>query len=605
MTSSHWTASLRRRLTPSGADIRSDDFAAAREAVLKKFVHDQFSLKVVNDFTLHLLFSFLIIYEIEHLTGAFLGYLYIAQAVPVVMHAAIALLYFKIPESRLSVEKYQLISDLIFLWIILFHIYAFVAYFEKLPTSLIFLYFYGLTAAVFGAIDQRPLSIVAPIVFPLIVTMPAATVFIWYGDDYLRIFGVCIAVFYFYYVFGSIDARSLFVETVLGRIRQDRTNRQLEQANADLERARREVQESLASRTRFFAAVSHDLRQPLHALGLLSEVLKSADAADFRADLAPKIAASLRGVEGLLAEMLDLSRLDARQVTPEIRAVRVAELFDEAESVWSEAAERIGVELRVAPTSLWIRTDPSLFTRVLGNFVANALEHASGGGKILVGLRRRGAVARVVVYDRGPGVPAAERERIFEEFVAREGRRASGQRGLGLGLAIARRVAALLDHPIGCDSEVGRGSAFWIEAPLAAPVAAPARLATGLDGLRLLIIEDDETAAAAMRRLLESWGCVAAVAESGSDALAQAVGFDPAIVIADYELGDGPNGLDAVREIRRALGRDVPAALVTGSASELGEERRAGDPPVLLKPVKPAQLRALVAALRDRPAASG
>jgi CheY-like chemotaxis protein len=296
----------------------------------------------------------------------------------------------------------------------------------------------------------------------------------------------------------------------------------------------------------------------------------------------------------------------------------LAPLFARLEREFAPLAAARGLRLGIVRTGLWVDSDPVLLERVLANFVSNAVRHTARGGAVL-GARRRGARVAVEVRDTGAGIPVAERERIFEAFYQIRPVARDAGRGMGLGLAIIRRLAALLEHPIEFDSTPGQGSRFAVVVPRAAARAAssPERephAATGsLAGALIAVVDDESAIVDAMRFWFAQWG--AHVCGGGSAAAVLAVlgelGRYPDLIVADYRLAGDALGTDAVARLRAELGKSIPAVLISGDASaEAFAAMRSTAPDVLLKPVLPDELRLLAERLlagaepdRSRPAA--
>jgi Na+/proline symporter/signal transduction histidine kinase len=377
---------------------------------------------------------------------------------------------------------------------------------------------------------------------------------------------------------------------------------ELERLNRELARAKTAAEDANLSKTRFLAAAGHDLLQPLNAARLYASSLveTSADApAQERADLVRNIDASLEAVEEILGALLDISRLDAGAMKPEIGDVSLADMFRQLEIEFAPMARAKGLKLSFVATRRAVRSDRRLLRRLLQNFVSNAVKYTPRG-RVLVGVRRKGERVRVEVWDTGQGVPASQQAAIFEEF-HRLDQGAKVARGLGLGLSIVERLGRVLGHPIDLKSEPGRGSMFAVSAPLSRATAAaaedaaaePAAPADPLNGLRVLAIDNEPRVLEGMRILLGKWGCRVATASGLAEALAR---LDPApdIVIADYHLDDG-DGLAAIAAVRQRLGVAIPAVLATADRSvEVGAACAAAQVALLNKPVKPAPLRALL-----------
>jgi Na+/proline symporter/CheY-like chemotaxis protein/signal transduction histidine kinase len=384
---------------------------------------------------------------------------------------------------------------------------------------------------------------------------------------------------------------------------------------AELEASRAEAEAANLGKTRFIAAASHDLLQPLHAARLFTAAMMDRDPGN---DLGAKIDSSLGAVESLLDALLDISKLDAGAFKPETRSFALQPIFDSLATAFAAVAARHDIQLVVVPTRASVTTDPAFLRRILQNLLSNALRYGRAEGRpqrVLLGCRREGEHLRIEVKDNGPGIAADKQDVIFEEFVRLqpEVEVAREERGLGLGLAIVERVARMLDLPVRIASAPGRGSTFSVlvlRAPLveAVPVAAAPPPAPALEAESFVLCIDDEARVReAMATLLGGWGCKVVVASCEAEALERiaAAGRLPDLVLADLHLddrGEGkPDGLAMVEALRRRWGRPVPAALVTADREPMLRLRaRAQQVELLHKPVKPAALRALLR-LRDRP----
>jgi CheY-like chemotaxis protein/two-component sensor histidine kinase len=326
-----------------------------------------------------------------------------------------------------------------------------------------------------------------------------------------------------------------------------------------------------------------------------------------------KIDHGLGSVEVLLDALLDISKLDAGAVRPEIRPVALSSLFDSLATSFGPLAARRGVTLKVVPTTATISTDPALLRRVLQNFVANAIRYADPDcedRRVIVGCRRQGSEIRIAVCDNGPGIPADKQQVIFQEFARLERGGDAAERGLGLGLAIVDRIGRMLNNPIKLDSRQGHGSVFSITVPRAVaepaqPLEAatvPAFVAGSLSGSFVLCIENEAGVREAMTTLLDGWSCKVAAVDSipAARQAVAAVGRSPDIILADFHLDDdSPDGLEAIAQLRRDWGQRIPAILITADRSQEMRSRAAEmGVDVLNKPVKPAALRALISQRR-------
>ena len=376
---------------------------------------------------------------------------------------------------------------------------------------------------------------------------------------------------------------------------------ELTRLNTELERAKAEADEANVSKTRFLAAASHDILQPLNAARLYVTSLSERQRAGDNGDLVQNIDASLEAVEEIFAALLDISRLDTGAMKPEMSDFRIDELLHRLEVEFAPLAREKGLALRFAPSTQAVHSDRRLLRRLLQNLISNAIKYTPSGG-VLVGCRRRGSLLRIEVYDTGIGIPYAKRRAVFKEF-HRLDHGARVARGVGLGLSIVERIGRVLDCEVALKSKFGRGSRFSVTIPLAsaavdkAVLPGIARSAAGsLAGTTVLCIDNEPSILDGMRVLLGGWGCRVLTATDLTTALAAIAGsgLEPDGLLVDYHLDDG-NGVGAITELRRRYGGDLPAILVTADRSELvREEARAAGVQLLNKPVKPAALRALL-----------
>jgi len=388
--------------------------------------------------------------------------------------------------------------------------------------------------------------------------------------------------------------------------------RQLREIYADLEQRvaerTRDLNFANQAKSRFLAAASHDLRQPMHALALFVGQLETSRTPAERAALTKRIEQAVGSLSELLDQLLDLSKLDAGAVQATQQAFLIDDTLAAIETEFAPLARAKGIELRLRSTRASLRSDPVFVHRILLNLVANAIRYTRRGG-VLVGCRRRGGKLRIAVWDTGCGIPDERRDDVFREFVQLDSldqRHASGPGGLGLGLAIVTRLADLLGTRIELHSTVGRGSMFAFELPLAAqgetrPQTSAAPLSiTSLRGVFVLVVDDEEAVRTGTCGLLESWGCLTLAAAGSDDAIAQLSAHDrpPELIVCDYRLEAGANGVDALLCIRRAVQDDVPAIILTaGTTAAALSAAQAIGVPLLQKPVSPVKLRALLAQL--------
>jgi Na+/proline symporter/signal transduction histidine kinase/ActR/RegA family two-component response regulator len=394
-------------------------------------------------------------------------------------------------------------------------------------------------------------------------------------------------------------------ETLEQRVEQ--RTAELSEALVATAQARRAAETANISKTRFLAAASHDLLQPLNAARLFTSALRQHPGLDAEASgLAERIDASFRAAEDLLDALLDVSRLDAGSYHPEVGGFALGELFDSLRAQFAVVAEQRGLHLRVVPTALAVRSDPQLLRRILQNFLSNALRYTSKGS-VLLGARRVGAdEVRIEVWDSGPGIAAEQRARIFDEFQRLDQPSPWGEKGLGLGLSICDRLAGILGHRLDLHSRVEHGSCFAVTVPRneAVPARRQRVQRAGPDKqlpLTVLCLDNDAAILDGMRALLSRWGVDCRLALDVEQARAELARGPVDLVLADYHLADGVDGLQALQQLRGVLGELPPVAMITADgSSELKQKARALGYPVLHKPVRPAALRALLTALLRR-----
>ena len=378
---------------------------------------------------------------------------------------------------------------------------------------------------------------------------------------------------------------------------------ELQRLNAELERAKNEADAANLSKTRFLAAASHDILQPLNAARLyassLSEGVNQIDP-DERKNLARNVDVSLEAVEEIIGALLDISRLDAGATRPEISNVPIADLMRTLEIEFAALARAKGLKLVFVPTRLAVRTDRRLMRRLLQNLISNALKYTIEG-RVLVGCRRVSGAARIEVWDTGLGIPPEHERAVFAEF-KRLDQGARVARGLGLGLSIVERLGRVLEHAVGLRSRPGKGSVFSVTAPLGraalqsrAEPNAPEPVAAGepLEGLKVLAIDNEPRALQGLSGLLSRWGCLVSTAHGLDEAMAALETFGaPDVIIADYHLDSG-DGVAAIRAVRERFSRSISAILATADRSpEVRDEAAREDAVVMNKPLKPAPLRA-------------
>ncbi len=370
-------------------------------------------------------------------------------------------------------------------------------------------------------------------------------------------------------------------------------------AEARLREAKREAELANLSKTKFLAAVSHDLLQPLNAARLFtSALLEQPTAAS--GGLIRNISNSLEDVENLLGTLVDISKLDAGVIKPDIAPFAVSELLENLAAEFNQIAGSEQLQLDFIPCSALVRSDIQLLARILRNLLTNAIRYTPQG-RVMLGCRRRRQSLSIEVWDTGVGIPEDKLEEVFHEFKRGEGVRPQQDRGLGLGLAIVEKIARILGHRIQVSSVPGRGSKFAIEVPLAkrAPKASVEPSATDqllerLKGARVWVLDNDTAICAGMRTLLEGWGCHVVTALSEQDLAGQVDNFhaDADLIIADYHLDNGCNGIDVVETVNARRASPLPALMITANYSnELKQQVRELGHMLMHKPVRPMKLK--------------
>jgi CheY-like chemotaxis protein len=375
---------------------------------------------------------------------------------------------------------------------------------------------------------------------------------------------------------------------------------------AAAEKARQAAESASLAKSQFLAAASHDLRQPLYALSLFSASLGALKLDTDGRKVVDNIQVSVAAMESLFVGLLDVSRLDAGVVKPQLAPVSVDALFDRLSQYFHPIAVERGLDLRFRCDGEWVTSDVVLLEQVLSNLVSNALR-CTRKGAVLVAARKRGSDVRFEVWDTGIGIGEADLKRIFEEFVQLDNPERDRRKGLGLGLSIAQRSSALIGGTVTVASRLGRGSRFAVTQPLTGPPASlPAVEANATSGsprlvassgLPVLIVEDDRDVRTALGDLLTRWGVRFDIAVDADDALSRlATGAPYGLVLADYRLPGSLNGLELIAVVAQRHPAPLPAcALITGDFDPalIGAAQARGVP-LFHKPLRPATLRGLL-----------
>ncbi len=394
------------------------------------------------------------------------------------------------------------------------------------------------------------------------------------------------------------------------KVRLDQLTAQLRAEKAAAEAARQEAEVANRAKTQFFAAASHDLRQPLHAMGLFAEALRQRSHDEEVSQLVASINGSVDALEGLFSELLDITRIDTGgvDVTPE--HFNVGDIFRKLRLHFEPVAFEKGLSLRFRGAQHNLYADPVLVERILRNLVSNAIRYTNDG-TVLVSCRRRNGHLLLQVWDTGVGIREREQEHIFEEFYQvpySESLTPQQRKGLGLGLAIVKRLAGLMQAPLQLRSVAGRGSVFSLQLPpgkaprARAPSDVRGKLPIGLtlDHRFIVVVEDEPAVRGGLEVLLRGWGARIASFETAQESRAWAQNADPAsecpdLLIVDYRLEQGHTGIEVIQAMRARFGAAMPAIMVTGSTmTQHDGEAAEHDFHLLIKPVVPNKLRAMI-----------
>jgi two-component system CheB/CheR fusion protein len=391
---------------------------------------------------------------------------------------------------------------------------------------------------------------------------------------------------------------------------------QTKAATRALEAAKLEAERANLAKSRFLAAASHDLRQPLQSLTLLTGLLGAAVNGVRETDLLRRFEQTLYAMSGMLDALLNINQIEAGVIKPQVSAIALDTVFDRLRNEFTFIAQARNLHLTIMPTSIVVTSDPHLLDQMLRNLLGNAIKYTPHG-KVLIGCRRHGKDVRIEVWDTGIGIRADQLHAIFEEFHQVDTAAYASGGGLGLGLSIVQRLGRLLGYPINVRSVPGRGSAFTIIVPggaSAAPVALPPPQPAAAESHRpcvILLVEDDLDVLDLLMQVLRPQGHVVHGAHDAAEAvrLVRTVGIRPDIVMTDYNLPNGTNGLDMLGQLRTEMKAMVPAIILTGDISTSTIARISATSCIRLdKPVDPRELIRTIAGLcpleRDNPVAT-
>jgi len=425
----------------------------------------------------------------------------------------------------------------------------------------------------------------------------------WGMTDYPHALSISILLF----VYGMV--MNGFARSFAGQVAEGLEIRfQNEALIQELDAARRAAEAANHAKSRFLAVASHDLRQPLHALTILSGLLGRHATSETIGEVAQQIGRSVGSLEKLFSSLLDLSRLEVGAMQPELRATALGPIVDQLGAEFRPRALAKGLAFESRGCEVAIVTDRMLLERILRNLIDNAIKYTGRGRIELVCERLAGAVV-IRVRDTGPGIRPEDRDAIFEEFYQGGSQRQHREGGLGLGLAIVKRLSGLLGCSIETEPAPGGGTQFTLTAPAGLISADPGDLRgqapenpqVSLQGFAVVYVDDDVRVHAAMSLLLREWGCEVVVAATLEEARARVRerGMRPEAIFTDYNLGGSVTGIDVIEAFRSEYG-PLPAAIITGeTAPEAREKLGSSEYPVLLKPAQPAELRKLLEVFRS------
>ena len=398
----------------------------------------------------------------------------------------------------------------------------------------------------------------------------------------------------------------LIVASLRNRYENEALANQYARQNVDLEHARAAAEQANRSKTQFFAAASHDLRQPLHAMGLLASALTRKVRDPQVSGIISSINASVHALEALFNELLDISKLDSGVIRPNVTRFALDEVFSRLRGEFTTEADAKGVRLLIGDSPHAVSSDAVLLERILRNLIGNAIRYTPAGDVTVSAAPAASGALRIEVRDTGIGIREDDRQKIFDEFIQLGNPGRTSRKGLGLGLSIVRRLCGLLGYSIHLASEYGKGSVFSFDVPPgaarvergdAADAAVPVH--AGLGGKLIVVIDDEAAIVEGMKVLMSGWGADVLGSATGDDVVAAVheAGRMPDLLIVDHRLGTGENGIEVAQRIRQALDPEIPAVLVTGSITPgLAEQARAADLAFMLKPVTATDLRERISA---------
>lgn len=395
----------------------------------------------------------------------------------------------------------------------------------------------------------------------------------------------------------------LIISTPMVALKRSRIMKELIGLRMDLVREKESAEQANIAKSKFLAAASHDLRQPLHALSIFTGTLRTRSTNKEDLEIIDSISSSVIALENLLNALLDISRLDAGAVTPRKKDFMLNDIVKQLRTEFSSQAESNNITLMIESCDMAVHSDPILLETILRNLVSNALRYTQVGS-VTLHIRKEKEIVYIEVTDTGIGIPAAQHEAIFKEFYQVHNTERDRSKGLGLGLAIVWRLVQLLGNDLTLNSILNKGSKFTLSLPLSKCTVSLNDSPTHdsqsnivLPSIHVLVIDDEESIRRGTRLLLESWGIDVSTAESSKKAIEQIIktGKKPNAIMADFRLRNDKTGIQAIEEIRNQTEVEIPAILITGDiAQEQLKEIKASKFTVLYKPVAPARIRAFI-----------
>jgi len=471
---------------------------------------------------------------------------------------------------------------------------------SPLHQSLLTVLVFAISAGAVPVISSHAQSFYIYFFFPTL--LPLVGLNIWEGQSVNYFMAFIISSFIFSIMLMGRNHHLRFSKSLLTQFENEALAQRLTEQNAELKQARNIAELANRAKTQFFAAASHDLRQPLHAMGLFASALCDKVRDPEVRQAVDSINTSVIALESLFSELLDISRIDAGAVRLNIGDFALEPLLIHLRVNLAAEAEEKGLELRIHVGDVFVRSDQHVLERILRNLICNAIRYTPRGG-ILVGARKRGNNVRIEVWDTGVGIDADQYEKVFDEFYQLGNPERDRKKGLGLGLSIVRRLSLLIGHPLSLLSRPGRGTVFRLDVPIATgPILPPApvmrnNMAPDLVGYLVIVIDDDLSIREGMTTILTGWGAQTLTCASLAEALhiAKTLQQSPDLLIVDFHLPEGGVGHDAIRSLRQQFKRDIPAIMITGSVTpeRIAEAKLLGYH-LLQKPVMPAKLRTLI-----------